>query len=361
MSLNFKPGIEAAPLYVGGASVEMVQRQYGLDSITKMASNENALGPSPLAVEAIREAVSGLNRYPPMSDEDLRNALAEKIGLEPDYFVTGNGGCDLLTLIATGFLDPGDDCIICRPTFPVYEVTARKAGANIIYADLVEDFRYDVEAILADITDRTRLIYICSPNNPTGSIITADQMEKLVSHLPDHTLLVADEVYHHFATAEAYPDTLAYVRAGQNVAIIHSFSKAYGLAGLRLGYAIARPEIARYLSRARDPFHLSRPTLAGGIAALQDQAHIEETVSLTVSGRQRLYEAMTQLGIEVWPAQGNFLLFRAPNDPDEDSEQLLQQGFIVRPMANFYLSAYLRVTVGLPEENERFITALQTL
>ena len=170
--------------------------------------------------------------------------------MTPDHFVTGNGGCDVLSMMAASLLGEGNECIICRPTFPVYEITARRVGANIVYADLDPDhFTYDVEAILGAVTGRTRIIYICNPNNPTGTAVTAEQMETLVNNVPSHVLIVADEVYYHFVTADDYPDTLAYVRQGKNVAILHSFSKAFSLAGLRLGYAIAPPEIARYLSR----------------------------------------------------------------------------------------------------------------
>jgi histidinol-phosphate aminotransferase len=329
--------------------------------VIKIASNENAFGPSPRALAAIQNAAGGLNRYPPMGDEDLRGALAEAIGrdMEPDNFFTGNGGCDILSMMATSFLEPGDECIICRPTFPVYDLTARRVGGRVVYADLDPDhFSYKVEAILGAVTERTRLIYICSPNNPTGGVITAEQMETLVNHTPDYVLIIADEVYHHFVTAPDYPDTLAYVRAGKNVAIVHSFSKAFGLAGLRLGYAIAPPEIARYLSRARESFHLSQLVIAGGIAGLQDKAHLKTTINQTIAGREWLYEQLAGLDLRVWPSQGNFILFKPPFPPAEISERLQRRGIIVRPMTQFYLPTHLRVTVGLPAENERFITAL---
>jgi histidinol-phosphate aminotransferase len=361
MSLTFNPNIAAAPIYVGGASIESIQKEYGLEDVIKIASNENPFGPSPLAVAAIQAAATDLNRYPPMGDEDLRAALAEAIGqgTEPDNFLTGNGGCDVLSMIASSFLDPGDECVICRPTFPVYDITARRRGAQIIYADLnPEHFTYDVEAILSAVTERTRLVYICSPNNPTGTTITAEQMETLVNNIPDHVLIIADEVYYHFATAPDFPDTLAYVREGKNVVIIHSFSKAYGLAGLRLGYAIAPAEIARYLSRARESFHLSQLVIAGGIASLQDEAHIDKTVTQTIAGRDWLCEQLTRLGLQVWPSQGNFILFKPSFSPAEVSERLSQRGVIVRPMTQFYLPTHLRVTVGRSIENERFIAAL---
>jgi histidinol-phosphate aminotransferase len=361
-SLEFKPNITAAPIYVAGASTEEIQKQYGLEEIIKVASNENPLGPSPLALEAMQHAVTTLNRYPPMGDEGLRAALAESLGpgLEPDNFVTGNGGCDVLSMIATAFLDPGAECIICRPTFPVYEITARRIGTNVVYVDLdPEHYSYDIEAILAAVTEHTQVIYVCSPNNPTGTTLSAAQMETLVNNVPPHVLIVTDEVYHHFATVPDFPDSLAYVRDGKNVVIIHSFSKAFGLAGLRLGYGIAPPEIARYLSRARLPFHLSRVAIEAGIAGLRDTAHIEKTVELVISGRKWLYEQLVNLGLPTWPSQSNFILFQPPVPAAEVSEKLLQRGIIFRPMSQFYLPTHLRVTVGLPEENERVIDALR--
>ncbi len=362
MSLDFKPTISASPIYVGGASIEDMQKQYGREDFIKMASNESPIGPSPQVIEAMQQAATTLNRYPPMGDEDLRAALAETIGrgTEPDNFLTGNGGCGVLSMIAAGFINPNDECIICRPTFPVYDITARRVGADIVYVDLdPQHFTYDVEAILSAVTERTRLIYICSPNNPTGTTITAQQMETLVNNVPRHVLIIADEVYHHFATADNYPDSLAYVLAAKNVVILHSFSKAFGLAGLRLGYAIAPTEIARYLSRTRQSFHLSKVTLSGGIAGLHDTAHIKKVVELVVSGRQWLHQQLANLGMQAWTSQGNFILFKPPFLPVEVSERLLQRGVIVRPMTQFYLPTHLRVTVGLPEENERFIATLR--
>ncbi|MBN1995695.1 MAG: histidinol-phosphate transaminase [Anaerolineae bacterium] len=361
-SLPFNPYIAAAPIYVGGASIESIKNKYGLDDVIKLASNESPFSPSPLAVKAMQEAAVELNRYPPMGDESLREALAQTIGrgTTPDHFVTGNGGCDILSMLAAGFLKEGDECVICRPTFPVYEITARRVGANMVYADLhPEHYTYDVEAILGALTGRTRIIYLCNPNNPTGTTLTAEQMETLVNNVPANVLMVADEVYYHFVTTADYPDTLAYVHQGKNVVILHSFSKVYSLAGLRLGYAIAPPEIARYLSRARESFHLNQIVFAGGIAALQDTEYIKKTIELILSGRSWLMEQLLGLDMPVWPSQSNFILFKPPFPAALVSERLLQHGVIVRPMSQFYLPTHLRVTVGLPEENERFVVALR--
>lgn len=361
MTLKFKSSFAASPVYVGGAATEDIQQQYGVEEVVKIGSNESPLGPSPQAIAAMQQAATTLNRYPPMGDDDLKTALSETLGrgLQPENFFTGNGGCDVLSMIAQGFLGPDTECIICRPTFPIYDVTARRVGTNVVYVDLdPEHYTYDVEAILAAVTDKTAVIYVCSPNNPTGSLITSEQMETLVNNVPDHVLIVTDEVYHHFITADTQPDSIDYVRQGKNVVIIHSFSKAYSLSGLRLGYGIGSPEVIQYLARLRLPFHLDRLTFAGSIAALRDSDYLQQSIDLVVEGRQWLYEQLQQLDIQVWPTQANFLLCKPPFPADDVSEQLLQRGVIVRPMSKFYLPEHLRVSVGLPDENEKFISTL---
>ena len=362
-SLAFNPNIAAAPNYVGGTAIETVQEKYNLEDVIKLASNESMLPPSPQAIEAIQEAVTNLNRYPGMlGDDELRASLAGAIGqgMMADNFVTGNGGCDVLALIATSFLNQRDECIICRPTFPVYDLTARRRGADVVYVDLDPDhFTYDIEKILGAVNERTRIVYICTPNNPTGTILNAAQMETLIDNLPDHVVLVSDEVYHHFATADDFPKTLDYVRQGKNVIIIHSLSKVFSLAGLRLGYAIAPEKVATYVSRARQPYHLSKLTMVGATAALQDKAHLAKTIDLTISGRDWLYAQLQEFDLQLWPSQANFITFKPPYDADLICQRLEQQGVIIRPLTGFYLPNYLRVTIGLPEENERLVKTLQ--
>jgi histidinol-phosphate aminotransferase len=364
MTIPLNPNIAASPLYVGGASIEDIRQQYGVQEIIKLASNENPLGPSPLAVAAIQQTAGNLNRYPPMGDESLRTSLARinGHGLQPENFITGNGGCDVLNMLAVGFLSTGDQCVICRPTFPVYEITARRAGADLIYVDLdPENYQYDVEAILRSITSKTRLVYICSPNNPTGSAISSSQIDTLINQLPDDILLLFDEVYHHFTDADEHPQMFKYIQEDKNVVLLHSFSKAYGLAGLRLGYGVAPARLAQYLARIREPFHLNSLTLNAALAALDDLEHVARSVEIVRDGRTWLYGQLLELGLQTWPSQANFILFKPTFDPQEISERLLQRGLIVRPMTQFYLPTHLRVTVGQPSENRQFITALSEI
>ena len=364
-ALTFKPEIANAPLYRVGDSSAAVRDKYGLDEVFKLNSNENPLPPSPAVVAAIQQEAATLNRYPPSDDFSIRHAVADSLGrgTAPDHVITGSGASDVLTMVVRGFLSPGDEAIVCPPTYPAYEGLIRKAAAVPIYAERGANFAYDAQAILDAITERTRLIFLCSPNNPTGSILTQDQLERLMTGLPDHVLLISDEVYHHFTTASDFADSLSYVLAERNILITHSMSKVYGLAGLRLGYGITRPELAEYLARLRHYFHLSQMVLAGGLAALQDRDHLEQTIDLVLTERRRLYHEIAEIGgVTVWPSHTNFLTFQTPHPGVTVAEKLQQQGTIVREMTAFYMPDCLRVTIGLPEENNKFLHCLnQTL
>lgn len=366
-ALRFNPAIAGGMIYKGGESIETVRARYGLDEVYKLASNENPLATPPQVYEAIAMAAQGLNRYPPMGDDELRGALAAYVGrgVRAKQIVTGNGGCDVLFNIARAFLGaPGDEAIICPPTFPVYEWSVRRVGATLVEVPLLDGFRYDVAGILGAVTERTRLLYLCSPNNPTGSILHQVELDALMAGLPDGVLVVADEVYHHFNTAEVYADSFGYLEAGENIAILHSFSKVFGLAGLRLGYAVTQPEIAEYLAKGRLPFHVNALTMVGAQAGLGAAEYVAETVALTVRERQRLYEGLLGLGdgVEVFPSESNFILFRPLFDRGTAVARALQKrGVIVRGLGGFYLPGYLRVSVGLAHENERFLAELAAL
>lgn len=362
MTLPFKPYIATAPQYQGSQAVAEIQQKYGLETIYKLSANESPLGPSPRVVAALQSLLTELNDYPDFTDDALRVALAEHFGLSPRQFITGNGASDVLMLIAHCFLSPEDEYIIARPTFPMYENINRKTGATAVYADLDPlDFSYNMANIVAAITPRTRLIYLCSPNNPTGNIISAEQMAWLMVHVPEEVVIISDEVYYQFVTSADFPDSLAYVAQGRNLILLHSFSKAYGLAGARVGYAITTPELAEYVSRFRQPYHLNRLSLMAAITALQEQAHLAETVAMTLTGKQWLSAQLTTMSIKQWPSEANFILFQPATDPVQVSEHLLSRGVMVRPMTAFYLPTHMRVSVGLPQANERFISALQEL
>ena len=358
---HLNPHIAAAPVYTAGTSVEEVAARYGLTDVIKMASNENALGPSPKAVEAIASALTTLNFYPRVTDDKLRERLAAHVsaGMTPDNFVTSNGGSEMLAMIAMGFLEEGEEAIFCPPTFLLYEIQVRRRGGQPVKVDLTPEYRYDVDAILDAVTSRTRLIYICSPNNPTGTIITQEEADRLMAGVPDHVVVVFDEAYIEFVDHDDHVDSLKYVRDGRHVIVVRTFSKIYGLAGLRVGYAIAPPELAQYLWRCRQPFHLSTLAMTGAMAALEDQEHVARTRAIVIEGRKWLHHQLAEMGLDPVPSQSNFIVFRPGYSPQQVYERLLQRGVVVRPAGPFYMPEHVRVTVGTPEQNERFIAALR--
>lgn len=363
----FDPNIAAAPLYVAGSAIEEIQRRYGLQEVIKLASNENPLGPSPKALAAIERALPDLFRYPVVADDELRAALAAHDGLSPENVVTGNGATELLDMIVRGFVRAGDEVIVSRPTFPMVDILTRRAGGKVIYADLRShprpSFSYDPEAVLAAVSARTRLIYICTPNNPTGTAVSQTQAHTLLNGLErtaaPQALVVLDESYRDFADAPW--DATDDVREGRDLIAVRSFSKSRGLAGLRVGYAFARREIAEYLQRLRLPFHLGVAALRGALAALDDAEHVARSRALVLAERPWLEAQLAELDLPYIPSQANFICFRPPFPPDRVFERLLRLGVIIRPLSFFYMPDWMRVTVGTHAQNERFIAALRTV
>jgi histidinol-phosphate aminotransferase len=362
----FDSNIAAAPLYVAGTAIEEIQRRYGLRDVVKLASNENPLGASPAALAAIERALPEVFRYPVVADDELRAALAALGGLAPENVATANGATELLDMIVRGFVRPGDEVIISRPTFPMVDISTRRVGGVPVWADLLNDpmgcpDAYDPEAVLAAVSERTRLIYICTPNNPTGSVVSRAQADELLRGLArtaaPQAIVVLDESYRDFADAPW--DATDDVRAGRNVIAVRSFSKSWGLAGLRVGYAFARREIAEYLQRLRLPFHFGLAALRGALAALGDGEHVARSRALVLAERPWLQARLAELDLPIIPSQANFVAFRPPFAADLVFERLLRQGVIIRPLGFFYMPAWMRVTVGTHTENERFSAALR--
>lgn len=358
------PSIAAAPLYVAGTSIEAVRAACGRDGleIVKLASNENPLGPSPQAMAAIQAALSDLHRYPPVAPNALHEALAQHHGrdLSPDHFAVGSGASELIDLFTRGFVQPGDNVVVCRPTFPLYDISARRWGAEIVWADMDCRFRFDVGCILSLINHRTRIIHICTPNNPTGTIMTPQQAEQLVQHVPDNILIVFDESYRLFVEhTDSLIDPLSYVASRTNVVSLHSFSKTYGLAALRIGYAIAAPPIAKYLERMHQPFSCGTLALSAAIAALDDHDYVRQVRDLVLEERDWLTDRLEALDLEVIPSQANFVAARAPYPAELIYEGMIAHGVIIRPLAMFYLPGWFRITVGRREDNVRCIDVLR--
>ena len=351
-----KPWIAALEPYVPGKPVEELERELGIAGAAKLASNENPLGPSPRALEAVRRALAGVHRYPDGASFRLRARLAERLAVSPAQLVFGCGADELLELVAKCFLGPGDEVVFAWPSFAMYPIVARGMGATPVQVPLDADLVHDLDALAAAVTPRTRVAIICNPNNPTGTAVGAAAFDRFAAALADDVVLVVDEAYVDFAQRPDLPDTLAWAGRRPGTVVIRTFSKIAGLAGLRVGYGVADPELAGYLERARHPFNVNVLAEAAALAALDDAEHLEHTRRANAEGMAWLRRELDALGIETWPSEANFLLAR----PGPGIyEKLLREGVIVRPLGGFGMPAHVRITVGLPEENERLVKALR--
>ena len=363
--IKFNPHIEAQTSFGRfGRSKEEIQETYGVKTVYRMSFNESPLGASPKVVRAIQEAAPTLGDYPPSTDDDLRETIAAMLGQGATAvnLFTGNSGYEALEMAMRAFLQPEDECIVCPPMFGVYNRLIGLQGAVPVAVPLdAHDFSLDVEGVLTAVTDKTKILLLCNPNNPTGTMITAVEMERLMSELPDHVLVIADEVYHHFVTSPNYPDTLNYVLADKPVIIIHTFSKGYGLAGLRLGYGISTPKIADHIRKLYRGFHLNQLALVGGMAALKDTAHLQKNIDTVLQGRQYLYDQFDQLDLRYWPSQTNFIVAETPLLADDLAEAMLHYGIIISSLTRNDLPRAIRVSIGLPIANELFATSLKEI
>lgn len=344
-------------------SVEEVKQKYGLETVHRLHANETPLGPSPHVIEAVNRVALELGAYPPMSDISLREAIAEALGrdLTPEHIYTGCSGYETLELIARAFLEPGDEAIVTPPTFGVFTKITRLAMANVVEVPLERpDFSMNIQAMLDAVTDKTRLIFFCNPNNPTGTMATADQMDTLLDALPERVIVVADEVYHDFVTRPGYPNSIQHVHNNRPVIIIHSLAKSYGLPGLRLGYGIAPPVLANHIGGLHRGFHQNRLTLAAGIAAMQDQAHRQKVVSTVLSAKQAFYAQLDQHNIRYWPSETNFVLLESSVPAKQAVAHLQSLGVLVRAYGNISSRA-IRVTIGTPEANTLVVQGLSQL
>jgi histidinol-phosphate aminotransferase len=347
--------------YSPGKPIWEVQREHGLESVVKLASNENPLGPSPLALEAIARHAAELHRYPDADFGELRRALAGKLGVTPQHVIAGNGADELIKLIAEAYLEQGDEVIVPSPSFTEYEFAGILMGAKIVEVPLQADFSYDADAILRAVTPRTKLVYVCTPNNPTGTYMPAGELRRLIDGLPSGVLPVIDAAYGHFAAAGDYSDGLGLIREGRTVLMLQTFSKIYGLAGIRIGYAVSQPDIIETLLRVKEPFNVNMLAQAAAIAALNDDEHVARTRRMNAEGRAHLAKRFGELGLACTPSQSNFVLVRLGPKAKELYEGLLRSGVIVRYAGIWGLPEHVRISIGTPEENERLLEALQAL
>ncbi len=361
--IQHQRGLNALKRYVPGTPMEEVQREYGLEDVIKLASNENPLGPSPRALAAVEKALPKLNLYPDGESYYLRHALADYLGpgVGPERVSVGNGADGIIMQTCMAFLQEDSEAIVSRSSFPVYDIYVNVMRARLVKTPLKE-FRLDLEAMAEAINARTRLVFLCNPNNPTGTIVTAAQVDAFMARVPEHVLVVFDEAYYELVDSDEYPDTLQYIREGRrNVMIMRSFSKAYGLAGVRLGYAIATPEILAPLNRVKEPFAVNLLAQAAGIAALEDEAFLKKSVAANRAGRLYLYGEFERLELRYLKSHTNFILVEIGPQAAEVQGRLLRKGVIVRPGSGYDLPDFLRITVGDASQNARLVEALESV
>ena len=358
--LKPKPSIDTIQPYQGGKPIEEVQRELGITDIIKLASNENPLGPSPLAVQAITENAAQVHLYPDGNAYYLKRDLAQHLGVSTEHLILGNGSNDVLQLVAEAYLAPDDEVIYAAGAFIVYSLVTKLCSATAVVVPMVND-THDLSALAAAITDKTKVIFVANPNNPTGTMVTTDETAAFMEQVPEGVLVVFDEAYYEYVARSDYPQTLPYVLEGRNFIITRTFSKIYGLAGLRIGYGIAPPPLVETLNRVRQPFNCSLVGQAAARAALKDTDHVTESQKSNTAGKAFFYKAFDDMGLGYIQTEGNFIMLHVEPSGAEITDALLRQGIIVRPMAGYGYPNSVRITIGTQQENERLITALKEI
>lgn len=364
--LRLNPHLLKVPAYIGGKPIEEVQEEYGLDDVIKLGSNETPLGPSPLAVAAFQAALKNGHRYPGIADKRLRQKLASYYNRKDhgtfteQNFMTGNGLSDVIRMLANAFIFDGGETIFSSPTFPLYSILTQSYGGKPV-AVPHDNYRYNLMGMAGALTPDTRLIFICNPNNPTGTVVTRAEVEAFMVRVPASVVVVFDESYCDFVEDPNYSNSLDYVRAGQdNVIALRGFSKSYGMANLRIGYAVATTRMVDYLQHAQLVFNTGDATLYAAAAALDDEAYVKAARELIWQEKQFLYRGFADLDLSYIPTQANFILVtNLPREVKAINEGMLRRGVIIRPMGGFGMPDAIRVTVGNHAENERLLAALK--
>ena len=348
---------EIAP-YQPGKPISELARELGLDEagIVKLASNENPLGVSPLAQDAIRAVLSELSRYPDGNGFELKQALGRRFGVAMDSIVLGNGSNDVLDQVARAFLTASDEAVYSQHAFAVYPLAVQAIGATGIEVP-ARDYGHDLNAMAKAVTEKTRIVFVANPNNPTGTFARSEALKQFITDMPRHVLVVLDEAYNEYLPHEVRYDTISWLAGFPNLVITRTFSKVYGLAGLRVGYAFASRQVADLMNRVREPFNVNSVALAAAAAALEDEDFVRRSYELNRAGMKQLTEGLTRLGLEFIPSFGNFVTFRV-GDASAVFQKLLRAGVIVRPIAGYGMPSHLRVSIGLESENARFLDSL---
>jgi histidinol-phosphate aminotransferase len=370
MSSFMKPGdlavdcVRTLAPYVPGKPIEELERELGITGVIKLASNENPFGPSPAALAAMHAALADAWLYPDGSGHQLKHKLAAKLGVSVEQITLGNGSNDLLVLLAEAFLKPGLEAVYSRYAFAVYPIAVQATGATGVVAEALPadspmHLGHDLAAMRRAITDRTRIVFVANPNNPTGTYVPARELRAFIGQVPPHAIVALDEAYFEYAGGLDIQNGIQWLDEFPNLVVLRTFSKAYGLAGLRVGYAVSHPSVAGMLNRVRQAFNVSSVALAGATASLDDEAHVNAAVKVAVAERVRVAERLRALGTNTLPSAGNFLLIHAGPQALRRFDALLRAGIIVRPVGNYQLPEYLRVTLGTVGQNDRFLAAWQ--
>lgn len=342
--------------YVPGKPIEEVEREFGIKNAVKLASNENPLGPSKAAVLAVIKKLPGINMYPDASCFRLKNALAKKLGVKFEMIAVGNGSNELEQIIAETFVNPGDEVMFSELSFVVYPMVTHIAGGTPVVVPH-RDYRHDIEGFIKRITPKTKLVFLCNPNNPTGTIITKPEFEKFMAAVSPKTIVALDEAYFEYVSDSAYPDGINYLSKYKNLIVLRTFSKIYGLAGLRIGYAVCDPEIIGYIERVRPPFNANLTAQAAAAAALKDKKHVVKTIKNNNGGKKFLYSSFERLGISHVKTNANFIFAKFDRPSSELNEWMLKRGVIIRPQHDHFC----RVTIGTMKENRKFVSALEEM
>jgi len=354
---SIRKGIKKLKPYIPGKGKEEAKKA-GAVEIIKLASNENPLGPSPKALKLIQRRLKDSSVYPDQYAIEIKTALAKKLGVKEENLTIGNGSDEIMQLAAATFLSTGDEVVLSRNTFSTYEFVTRLFDGQPIFVPL-KNYSYDLPAMADKIGEKTKLVFLCNPNNPTGTIFRAAELEAFLSILPKGVIVVIDEAYSEYVESKDYPDSIKYVKQGKDIIVLRTFSKIYGLAGLRIGYAIARPEIINYLNLVKLPFNVNRTAIAGALGGLEDKAFVKKSLKLNKDGKKHLYKELEALGLKYVKTEANFIYFEIKGLADVMFMELMRRGAIIRPLSSFDMPNSIRVTVGTKKQNKRFIEALK--
>ncbi len=358
MKLKVHSGIEKLVPYDPGKPIEELQREMGLTRVIKLASNENALGSSPKAIKALEKAIYQVHRYPDGACYYLKHKAAKKLGVTPQHLIFGNGSNEVIELLMRTYLQPGDRVVYGEPAFIVYKLISLAMAIEGIGVPL-KGFTHDLEAMAAAVDEKTKMVFVANPNNPTGTMVTHEEVMEFLDKIPPEVIVVFDEAYYEFVERKDFPNLLPLVlKEERPLVLMRTFSKIYGLAGLRIGYGIAPPQMVDYMNRVRQPFNVNLLAQEAALAALDDDEHVERSRKLVREGKAFLYQALEEMGLEYVPSETNFFLIKV-GDGEKVFRELLKKGVIVRNMGGYGLPEYIRVTLGTQEENAIFLEALK--